>query len=224
MRKTAILAGLLLFILVTGSVAAKPDLSSSSESIVFENSSGEVVNIIFSGEKVNISVTVSNTGNEPANFSVAFYDGNPSDGGKLIGTADSHVNGSDYSVVTITWQPDPQSRGYHAIWVLIDPDNTVDEIDESNNEYHRTIFIQIPSSIDFGLHVMAVGLTVVLSSLIILATVLQIFGKIVEGYEAKHAVASAPSASSAPAVMDEKEKAAVISAAIEAYEEDTGGK
>ena len=227
MKRAGILAALFIVILLVSSVgSAKPDLSSSPEAILFEQN-GEPVESILSGDSVNISVRISNTGNEPANFTVAFYDGNPHDGGALIGTDSSHVNASDYAVVGVTWKTAENAKGDHDIWVVIDPDNEVDEINEENNECHRSIFVQIPGSMELGFHVMLVGLTVVLSSLLILSFVLYIFARVVERYEAKHPKPS-PAGPVAPVEsapdMSESERAAVISAAIEAYEEDTGGK
>jgi len=232
MRIAVVLTALIVLAVLMGSAAAKPDLTSSDEAIVFERN-GEPVDMILSGESVNISVRISNTGDESANFSVEFYDGNPSEGGELIGTVQSHVNRSDYTVVSITWQTDPEAKGDHAIWVLIDPDNAVDEINEANNEYHRSIFIQIPGSMELGLHVMAVGLTVVFSSLLILSGVLYIFARLAEKYDARHGAAPSTAGSPAPPIqrgagqgsaMNEEEKAAAIAAAIEAYEEETGGR
>ncbi len=90
-------------------------------------------------DSVDISLLLSNTGEDTiqAGVNVAFYDGNPQEGGVLIGTATSDNNLALGEVETISFQwPDPPTTET-VIYARLDDDGTgagiYDEEDETNN-------------------------------------------------------------------------------------------
>jgi len=112
----------------------KPDLTLNSSDITFSN------NYPNEGEEINITAIISNIGDvEAYDVRVDFYDGNPSNGGELIGTQfidylphDSKIN------VTLPCVVEP---GTHKIYVVIDFLDSISEIDKTNNIANNTINI-----------------------------------------------------------------------------------
>jgi subtilase family serine protease/prenyltransferase beta subunit len=92
---------------------------------------------------VTITARIGNGGaaSQISGVDVAFYDGDPNQGGTLIGTANSTVdiNKGDYEDVSVTWN-DPTS-GNHTIFVVADKDNEFDECRENNNIASADILI-----------------------------------------------------------------------------------
>ncbi|MCA9933907.1 MAG: DUF11 domain-containing protein [Ardenticatenaceae bacterium] len=76
---------------------------------------------------------------------VDFYDGNPYEGGTLLGrqTVDSFAPRSK-ETVTITWTP--ETNGEYTIYAVIDPDNVITENNEMNNVVMRPVFVR-PSTL-----------------------------------------------------------------------------
>ncbi|MFH1641752.1 MAG: CARDB domain-containing protein [Nanoarchaeota archaeon] len=93
------------------------------------------------GENVTINATVYNIGGISANnFVIKFYDGIPQNGGTQISnniTIDSLDSGANISV-NVTWIA---ALGSHHIWILIDPNNSISELNETNNNFSKTINI-----------------------------------------------------------------------------------
>ncbi|MBM4136118.1 MAG: hypothetical protein FJ241_04720 [Nitrospira sp.] len=94
---------------------------------------------------VYISARIGNGGavSQITGVDVAFYDGNPSQGGVLIGTTNTTktLHAGDYEDVFITWN-NPAS-GNHTIFVVADKDNKFNECREGNNTASAEIEIGI---------------------------------------------------------------------------------
>jgi len=112
----------------------KPELTLGDWSISFAPNGS-----INAGEQVTINATIFNFGTTNAtNVMVKFYDGDPNSGGILIGSNTTNLGPLWFNDTTITWTA---SAGTHNIYVVIDPDNLVAEINESNNVANKTITI-----------------------------------------------------------------------------------
>ena len=90
------------------------------------------------GEAATVSALVRNTGGTPSGpFVVAFFVGDPDEGGTAIGDvalADLPPGGQE--VVQVTWSP-VASRGSLGLFVHADANEEVDEADESDNYAFR---------------------------------------------------------------------------------------
>jgi len=104
-----------------------PDLAINSSEISFNDTSPSEI------DNITISAIVYNIGGvEAENTVVRFYDGNPGSGGIQIG--------GDYTIsilstaqnisVNVTWRP---TIGQHQVYVILDPNNDIDELSENNN-------------------------------------------------------------------------------------------
>jgi subtilase family serine protease len=95
---------------------------------------------------VTVSVRIGNGGatSQPAGVEVAFYDGDPEQGGTLIGVAHATVDLAigAYEDVSIVWNS--PSAGAHTIFVVADKDNLIDECREDNNSASAEVFIDEP--------------------------------------------------------------------------------
>ncbi len=123
-------------------VVGRPDLTIEESDISMISSS--VVNY-----EVMIGVTVNNIGDtDITNVSVSIYDSDAN--GTLIGnvTIDSILFDSSASIVPIIWTP-TEVREYN-VMVIIDEDNTVIEVNETNNDATRSILINDYSDIYVG--------------------------------------------------------------------------
>jgi len=121
--------------------STRPDLAVASSGIVFSPE-----NPVF-GQPLTITADVDNLKNTPiANVSVRFYDGDPAVDGVLIGDAAiASMPGMSSSKVNYTLDP-ASIEGVHTIYVLLDPENTIQETNEENNEAYRDIKIGLPGS------------------------------------------------------------------------------
>jgi hypothetical protein len=109
-------------------VAARPDLSISSEDIEF---SPDEPNAKI-GDSIAIFATINNAGNTAANdVVVQFFDGNPTNGGTKIGNdrVIPSINGGEKGVAQISWV----IRAENEIYVVVDPGNNIQEQNENNN-------------------------------------------------------------------------------------------
>jgi hypothetical protein len=102
------------------------------------------------GDVAGVGVNVHNGSSLTAsNIEIRFYDGDPDDGGTIIG-ADTYVLPfiSPYGVATQwtgrVWDTTGLS-GDHEIYVMIDPDDRIPESDEINNVASRTVTILPPA-------------------------------------------------------------------------------
>ena len=112
----------------------KPDLTLDNSDITFSNDYPS------EGEFIDIMARIRNIGDmEADNVRVDFYDGDPSNGGALIGTQFINYLPYDGEInVTLPWVVEP---GTHKIYVVIDFLDSISEIDETNNSANNTINI-----------------------------------------------------------------------------------
>ena len=102
---------------------------------------------IYAGDLVGIGVNVrSSSDHTLSNVDVAFYDGNPSSGGKLIGDPVYTIPliapwGVESQWTTKVWDTTGLS-GVHSIYVVVDPNNTISEGNERNNSIVRRVEIK----------------------------------------------------------------------------------
>jgi len=94
---------------------------------------------INAGEQVKINATIFNFGTTNAtDVVVKFYDGDPNNGGSLIGTDTVDVSRIGFNDSQVTWTA---TFGDHNIYVEVDPDNLIDELNESNNVANKSISV-----------------------------------------------------------------------------------
>ncbi|MGA1848207.1 MAG: S8 family serine peptidase [Thermoplasmatota archaeon] len=109
-----------------------PDLSVTPLSIWFSDTLPE------SGDELDITARVNNTGSMDANdVMVRFIDG-PQRTGRTIGERIIDVEGKGHGIATITWEANP---GVHAITVVVDPDDVIEESNEDNNSAERPLTV-----------------------------------------------------------------------------------
>jgi len=88
------------------------------------------------GAVVIISAVVHNPGDTPlSGVEVAFYDGDPSQGGELIGTIQTVsgvLSSGAEATVSVEWTV-PNGSEQRSIYVKVDPQNLISEWDEDNN-------------------------------------------------------------------------------------------
>ena len=114
-----------------------PDLAISQNDIVFTPADS----VYKQGEQIQIGVTVHNQGTvDASNVYVELYDGNPDVGVAppvgsfqipLIPAGGSYTGSVPYVV--------PSNSQYHFIYVKVDPNNTIAESNESNNEAFKPL-------------------------------------------------------------------------------------
>ncbi|ACM19176.1 CARDB domain repeat-containing isoprenoid cyclase, putative [Geotalea daltonii FRC-32] len=92
---------------------------------------------------VTITARIGNGGAKAIDPGVktSFYDGDPANGGALIGTAitTKTLNPGDFEDMSIVWNA-PRERN-HTIYVAADPDNTVAECDKANNTAFMATYV-----------------------------------------------------------------------------------
>ena len=118
----------------------RSDLGAIDRSIRFSPPSLRV------GEPAHISVTLANTGaalDEIIN--VDFYDGNPDDGGQKITSREVIFTPNlNETTVSINWVP--PSEGTHEIFIVVDPDKQIDDLNRSNNVSSQPLTIRPKSA------------------------------------------------------------------------------
>jgi hypothetical protein len=100
---------------------------------------------IMNGTMVTINATVSNTGSSAQNVDVKFYNGNPDLNGDIVPDVTANMIGSDTvdvgegssAIASVDWTP--PSNGTYDIYVWVDPDNLVYEVDDTNNLAFTTL-------------------------------------------------------------------------------------
>jgi subtilisin family serine protease len=118
-------------ITTTPSTAGDPDFLITANDISFSNDEP------ISAQLVQISGEVHNIGNKGANANVSFYDGNP-ETGILLGIDSVSVPAGGSDQATITWLATP---GTHEMFVVVDPQDLIDEADENNNIASKNITV-----------------------------------------------------------------------------------
>jgi hypothetical protein len=98
------------------------------------------------GEPVRISVTLANTGAPlDATVMIDFYDGNPNQGGKKIDSQDVlFTSNRAETTTTINWTP--KQEGVRQLYVRIDPERRIDDLDRNDNVISQPLTIRPKSA------------------------------------------------------------------------------
>jgi subtilase family serine protease len=96
------------------------------------------------GEKMDISITIDNIGNVDIteSFLVDIFDGDPDNNGNLISSynvQDGLAANSD-KLVEFTWTASGGGKE-HEIYIVVNPDKNIDEIDYENNKVSKAILV-----------------------------------------------------------------------------------
>lgn len=109
----------------------KPDLAVAHSAISFDPDPPSFGN-------PTIKAKVKNIGDGevfPIDVDVAFYDGHPENGGLFIGYDNIQIcSPGDSSDASVIWSTTMDDIGWHDIYVVVDPDNLIDEAFEGNNQ------------------------------------------------------------------------------------------
>jgi predicted transcriptional regulator len=138
-----------------GTRSPGPDLTMDPPLVII----GENENITFSneepneGDTISINSTVTNIGDESANATVAFYDGHPDDN-DLIGSDTVFVEPGLSISVSTQWDTTGEAED-HMIYVVVDPEDSVNETDEYNNLVLRDIIVNQRPTADAGDDILA---------------------------------------------------------------------
>jgi len=103
------------------------------------------------GEMIQISVVEKNLGETDTTLStVGIYDGNPDEGGTLIGEQSAGLIGGSETSFTFDWQP--STTGWHRLYVKPDVADVIDEFDEENNLSWQDVYVGLsgPILLDSG--------------------------------------------------------------------------
>jgi parallel beta-helix repeat protein len=136
-----------------------PDLEVKNSDIIFDPSSPAR-----NGTLVSISATIHNVGiGEAKDIIVRFYVGNPSEPGSYQIGSDkylSSIGGGSSMNVEVQWTAGP--IGIHDIYVVVDPDNTIIEMNEGNNIASKALEVIEIDNLPPTLYIKAVGEDVIL--------------------------------------------------------------
>jgi subtilase family serine protease len=100
----------------------------------------------FEGESFTIFAFVKNIGGTTApTFNIAFWAGDPNDGGTQIGSDSISLGIDQIKEVNVTWIP--LTGGASEIFVMADSDNSINEADETNNVASEVIVVYSSSDI-----------------------------------------------------------------------------
>jgi len=111
----------------------RPDLTINTGNITFNNTNPD------ENDTILINATIYNLGGADANDTlIQFWDGEPGSGGVWIANRTRDIPGNTSRWVNATWNI---SLGLHTIWIVIDPNDVLDELNESNNNATRNISI-----------------------------------------------------------------------------------
>lgn len=113
------------YFLTTDLLPPLPDLTLTSDNIWYNHPKW-------------LNAEIQNTGESPTNdVLVEFYNGNPASGGILIGTDTiNQISAGGSQTATIEWNP---PSGTYFIYVIVDPEDTIDEFNEGNNQANTII-------------------------------------------------------------------------------------
>ncbi|MGB8957013.1 MAG: CARDB domain-containing protein [Tumebacillaceae bacterium] len=100
------------------------------------------------GGQATVQATVHNAGQAGGGFNVEFYQGNPLQGGTLIGTANvDSIAAESTATAQVAWNV-PQEPGSYQLYVRLNTDRRVNEYDFNNNEASRSIEVTERRAID----------------------------------------------------------------------------
>jgi DNA-binding MarR family transcriptional regulator len=138
-----------------GTRSPGPDLTLDPPLIII----GDSKNITFSDEEPNegdtilINSTVTNNGDESATAYVEFYDGPPEES-DIIGSESVLVEPGLSIDVSTQWNTSGEEED-HVIYVVVDPEDSVNETDENNNIVLRDIVVNQKPVAEAGEDIMA---------------------------------------------------------------------
>jgi PKD repeat protein len=115
-------------------VLGKSDFAIDSEDISFSNPDPR------EGDKISILVKIYNEGDESGTVKYEVYDGDPDADGVLIDSGQEPISANGDETVTVEWTI--EESGDHDIYVVLDPDDEIDESDENNNKAFNTISVE----------------------------------------------------------------------------------
>ncbi|WP_444998446.1 CARDB domain-containing protein [Aliikangiella sp. IMCC44359] len=116
-------------------ISQGPNLTVSHQDLTFEPEIGA------EAAPLTISALVRNIGSQDAtNVSVGFYNGDPANGGELIGLTPAIpvLAAGASEKVSFNWGSIP-TAGDQLIHIMVDPDNTINEFLESDNQAFNTL-------------------------------------------------------------------------------------
>jgi hypothetical protein len=121
-------------------VLYKPDLVLTLENISFSYVPSEVENgEVKENANVTINATVYNSGlGDASNISVSFYDGSSGPSNNIANFTITNISAGGSQNATINWT---SIIGTHDIYIEVDPENTLVETDDGNNNASRTIHV-----------------------------------------------------------------------------------
>jgi PKD repeat protein len=90
----------------------------------------------YSDETVYIHTKVKSQLDNCSGINVSLYDGNPSSGGQLVSTQIADFGWNRTLELNFSWVA---TSGIHDFWVVVDQDNILIEINETNNIGHRSL-------------------------------------------------------------------------------------
>jgi parallel beta-helix repeat protein len=129
---------------------SKPDLTLTQYDIEFKNSFRKVRSnnlYLIEGKLTNITATIHNLGSGDAkDVIVCFYDEHPSSGEVIGSTTIPQLSSRTTENVSISWNPTPV--GEHNITVVLDPDNLIPELNETNNNATQNVSVVSSLSIN----------------------------------------------------------------------------
>jgi peptidoglycan hydrolase-like protein with peptidoglycan-binding domain len=110
------------------------DLATYSRDIMFSNEAP------MESELIGINTSIINLGvTSIRNLPVQFFDGEPAEGVHIGEQLIDSILPFQEKLITITWNT---TGGDHDIYVVVDPNNEIEETDEYNNKAFKTIFVQ----------------------------------------------------------------------------------
>jgi len=118
-------------------IVLKPDLSLTAEDISLD------AEFPLAGKPTTITANVHNENSSVVGVLVSFYDGDPEAGGILIGSdLIPTIYASAMGVATVEWDT-TDKVGAHMLYVLVDEQEKIDELDETNNVAQKLVEVVI---------------------------------------------------------------------------------
>ncbi|MGA1872701.1 MAG: S8 family serine peptidase [Thermoplasmatota archaeon] len=109
-----------------------PDLSVTPLSIWISENRPE------GGDRITITARINNTGSTDVSDAVVRFIDGPEMTGTVIDEDVVDIDSGGYGIAEVTWEANP---GIHAITVIADPDDEIDESNEDNNSAERPVSV-----------------------------------------------------------------------------------
>jgi hypothetical protein len=112
-----------------------PDLAISSEDTTVDSEYSPAIE----GQEINITVVIENLGlADCSDITLKIYNGLPGEGNLLSENDFTQISCGGHATFSLFWTP---LNGTYELWVLVDPDNEIEESFEDNNNITVPIFI-----------------------------------------------------------------------------------